>query len=130
MSKSDYSKIARELDGVSPQDVTGQDRYRHRHGSTVSLRKQNEVLAEMMRACAHRSLVPRPNHELQMQLDQVFERVQKELEMSAVYLSLYSERCNTSITIAHSLSSQRSAEVYYDVFGSLHFSTALENRSC
>lgn len=79
--------------------------------SAKTLRKQNRVLAEMMKICAERSLGLKPSFELQMQLDQTFESVEKELELSAVYLALYSERCNTSITIAHSLSNQRSAEV-------------------
>lgn len=79
--------------------------------SVKTLRKQNEELAKMVSICAERSVRPRPNYELQQQLDQTFDSIEKELEQSAVYLSLYSERCNTSITIAHSLSNQRSAEV-------------------
>lgn len=80
-------------------------------GSAKELRRQTAVLADMLKTCAANELAVEPSYELQMQLDRTFESVERELDLCAVYLGLYLERCNTSITIAHSLSNQRSAEV-------------------
>ena len=79
--------------------------------STRILREQTRTLSLMMRVRAEKHSVPKPDYELEMQLDRTFDGIQQELNQCEVYIGLYSERCNTSITIAHSLSSQRSAEV-------------------
>lgn len=80
-------------------------------GSTKELWRQTAVLANMLKMCAAKELDPEPSYELQMQLNRTFESVERELDSCAVYLILYSEKCNASMTIAHSLSNLRSAEV-------------------
>lgn len=78
--------------------------------STKCMRAQCERASHLMTAHTLAAF-PTPSVELQQQLDNNFQQIEKELELGKAYLTLYLEKCYASITHSNLISTKHSAQV-------------------